>query len=434
MHIDRLMQLVSPKVGLIRAVSPQARGADEPLPPYLYTATLSNFDFRAADGNERIAAGKGRTEQEAIASAIGEAAERYCAYQWDPSRTRLASWNDVRDAGINPDELVLYSERQYRSRGWRTVPWRVDQQVTWMEAKELPSGRTIVVPASMVYLVHPAPRAEDYFASSTSNGLSAGASLEAAVLGGLCELMERDALMICWMNRLPAIELDLENTEAVVGSICRHYACFDVEVRAFLLPSDLPAAVVLAMSLDSHPSRPAQVIGMGCHPDPQVALRKAIFELCQGKPSETKRFEDKPPGGRLNGYEDVKTLDDHSAFLTLRERRGEFAFLWKTGARARVTDLPNPSSGNVATDLDNCTNQLGTAGHRVAYVDLTLPDIASCGCFVVRTLAAGLQPVHFGFGQERLGGRRLFELPQRLGFENRLRTESDLNPCPHPLA
>ena len=69
MPSNPLSELVSPKVGLIRAIAPQGRGADEPLPPYLYTATLSNFDFRVATKVERTAAGKGRTREEAIALA-----------------------------------------------------------------------------------------------------------------------------------------------------------------------------------------------------------------------------------------------------------------------------------------------------------------------------------------------------------------------------
>jgi ribosomal protein S12 methylthiotransferase accessory factor len=53
---------------------------------------------------------------------------------------------------------------------------------------------------------------------------------------------------------------------------------------------------------------------------------------------------------------------------------------------------------------------------------------------VVRVIVPELQPVHFGHGLERLGGDRLFTLPQRLGFGDGRRSESDLNPCPHPLA
>ena len=87
MAVRHWQELVSPKVGLVRDVSPQARGAEEPQPPYLYTATLSNFDFRVVDRQERLAGGKGRTPEAAMAAAVGEAAERYCAYQWDPQKT-----------------------------------------------------------------------------------------------------------------------------------------------------------------------------------------------------------------------------------------------------------------------------------------------------------------------------------------------------------
>jgi len=87
---ERWRDLISPKFGVIRSIGPQARGGDEPSPPHLYTATLSNFDFRSADKSERISAGKGRTEAEAMVSAVGEAVERYCAFQWDPYRTFLA--------------------------------------------------------------------------------------------------------------------------------------------------------------------------------------------------------------------------------------------------------------------------------------------------------------------------------------------------------
>ena len=45
-----------------------------------------------------------------------------------------------------------------------------------------------------------------------------------------------------------------------------------------------------------------------------------------------------------------------------------------------------------------------------------------------------LQPMHFGAGQERLGGRRPFEMPRLLGRARRDLEEAELNRCPHPLA
>jgi ribosomal protein S12 methylthiotransferase accessory factor len=431
---ERLRELVSPKVGLIREVVPQGRGADEPMPPYLYTATLSNFDFRVASKTDRIAAGKGMTREDAMASAIGEATERYCAYHWDPQRTYLAKWPGLPTRGISPQSCVLYSERQYASFDWPYARWTPDQEVAWIEGVDLVDGAAVAVAASLVYLVFPPPRPEDYFAPSTSNGLAAGPTLAGAILGGLCEVMERDAMLIAWLNRLPAIELLFDDASTLSGRIYRHYAHFGVNVRAFLMPTDLPAATVMAISFEDDPSRPANVVGLGCHPDPQVALRKALFELCQARPSEGSRFLSKPPHGRLNRYEDVRTLDDHSAFMSQLERRDEFAFLWQSGVQKRVDQLPNPSSGDVEKDLERCTRELAAIGHCAAMVELTTPDLVDYGIHVVRVIIPGLQPVHFGYGEERLGGERLLTLPVQLGFAGSVRSESDLNPCPHPLA
>lgn len=431
---ERLTELVSPKVGLIRELTPQGRGADEPMPPYLYTATLSNFDFRVVSKAERIAAGKGMTREEAIASAIGEATERYCAYHWNPQRTWVAKWSDLKTRRISPRSCVLYSERQYATADWPYARWTPDQEVAWIDGVDLLDGTAVAVAASMVYLIFPPPRLEDYFAPSTSNGLAAGPTLPGAILGGLCEVMERDAMLIAWLNRLPAIELELDDASTLSGRIYRHYAHFGVNVRAFLMPSDLPAATIMAISFEDDPSRPANVVGLGCHPDPRVALRKALFELCQARPAEASRFLSKPPGGRLSRYEDVHTLDDHSSFMSQMERRDEFAFLWQSGERKSIEQLPNPSAGDVEKDLQHCARELAAKGHRAAAVELTTPDLVDYGIHVVRVIVPGLQPVHFGHGEERLGGERLFTLPMQMGFAESVRDEGDLNRCPHPLA
>ena len=197
--------LVSPRTGLVTELSPQHRGPEEPVPPHLFTATLAHFDFRAAPRQERLNAGKGRTEEEAKLSALGEAVERYAAYHLDP--TRLSS-GPAAPGAITPADCVLYSEAQYAQDGFPFRPWTPDAAISWIGGIDLHSGDAVPLPAALVHLVYPMPRIEDHFTAVTSNGLSAGPTLARAILGGLYEVIERDALMITWMNRLPAIELD----------------------------------------------------------------------------------------------------------------------------------------------------------------------------------------------------------------------------------
>ena len=431
---NRLLDLVSDRVGVIKSLASVTRGAEEPNPPVIYQANLSHFDFRKPETGERIASGKGRDANEAIAGAIGEAVERYCAAHVDSARTRVASWAAVAEEAVAPPEFVLYSARQYERPGFRYHRWDPKDEVTWLVAHELAEDRPVHVPSSLVFLAGSPARAEDAFCPSTSNGLAAGQDLESASLNGLCELIERDGFLIHWMNRLPAPEVELPADYGLAHSICSHYLRFGVQVRVFNVSTEFPAYVIMAVALDTTGRGPAALVGLGCHLDPRVAVLKSLLEICQIRPGETQRYLKEPPAGRLKRYEDVQTLSDHSAFLSIPERLGEFDFLLKNGRRQRLEELPDRSQGSAQADLDFCVRSLAQGGHRVLQAELTTPDIAGYGLHVVRMLATGLQPIHFGFGEERLGGQRLFTVSQRLGQAPGPRGEADLNPCPHPLA
>src|SRR5215213_1633694 len=95
-QIDRLMGLVSPRVGVIRSLNRIGCGAEEPSPPIMYQAVLSHFDFRNAKLIDRVAGGKGETEEQAILGAIGEAVEHYCASHPDPARILRAALVDLK--------------------------------------------------------------------------------------------------------------------------------------------------------------------------------------------------------------------------------------------------------------------------------------------------------------------------------------------------
>ena len=430
---ERLMELVSPRVGLIRSVSRLARGEEEPTPPYIYQAVLSHFDYRKAE-RERYAAGKGMTEFEALRSAVGEAVEHYCAAHYDSRKSLVAPWAEVESRAVSPDECVLYAASQYARRDFNYHRWNPAEAVTWTPMRELPEGREVWAPATLVYLVPPGNRPEDFFCFTTSNGLAAGPTVEFATLNGLYELIERDGFLVTWMNKLPAPEVVYSDSDGPARRIREHYARFGTDIRVFNMSTDIPVYSMMAVALDRTGAGPGAIVGLGCHLDPRVAVLKSLYEICQTHFSETRRFREHPPAAKFKSYEDVHTLEDHSGFLSDPARLGEFSFLLDNGRTQRVEELPNRSRGEVEADLETVTNDLRGAGCRVLSAELTTPDVVPYGFRVVRTIATGLQPMHFGHGEERLGGRRLFEVPFKLGHAPAPRAEADLNPCPHPLA
>jgi len=433
-QLQRLLQIVSPRVGFIRSFAKAVRGAEEPSPPVMYQATLAHFDYHLAPASERVAIGKGLTDDEAMRAAFGEAIEHYCAAQLDEQKNRLARWSEISDRSISPAEFVLYADSQYARPNFLHHKWKEDEEITWVPVRELPSQREVLAPASLVYLNSSLPRVEDRFTFATSNGLAAGPNLEFAILNGLCELVERDGFLIHWMNRLPAPEVDFSEVRGLAADIRDHYESFGTRIRVFNLTTDIPIYVMMCVALDQTGEGPAAMVGLGCNLDPKAALLKSLLEICQTHPGEARRFKEGSPEKRPNKYEDVISLMDHSAFLMAPERLHEFSFLLDHGRHQSIESLPDFAAGDVKQDLDTCVNTLTKAGCRVGYADLTTADIVEFGIWVVRAIATGLQPMHFGFGEERLGGRRLYEVPKALGYATEVRTEKDLNPCPHPLA
>ena len=228
--------------------------------------------------------------------------------------------------------------------------------------------------------------------------------------------------------------MKLTGLGGLARSVPERFRRFGVEVFAFNLTSDVPIPNIMALAIDRSGRGPAATVGLGCHLSPSEALRKAIMELCQSYLGECARMHRSGSASTIRTFQEVHEPQDHSALFSSLESLQEFRFLLESDRVQSVESLDDRSMGQASLDLETCLSLLARAGSRVAYVDVTTPDIRPLGLRVVRSFAGGLQPMHFGFGRERRGGRRLYDAPHAMGYSQRPRTESELNPCPHPLA
>jgi ribosomal protein S12 methylthiotransferase accessory factor len=424
-----LLDLVSPRTGIVRRLERISKSRREPELPIIYRSILANFDYRRADPDERIGAGKGDTVLQAQTSAIGEALERYCSARVDTRALCVGPASQLTAPAIEPASLVLYSAEQYARLPFRRP--EANMPLTWIPGSSL-SGEPRYLPASMVYLGYRGADGSEIFTLSTSNGLAAGPDLDSAVRAGVLELLERDAFLVTWMNRLPAPEIKLDLPTGPASQAIRHYARHGVEVRVFRLLNGFPVHACMAVGFDRERSTPAAVVGLACDLDPVAAVRHAVMELAQVRPGLVHRCRERPRA--LERYEEVRSLEDHSLFMAMPEHLHEFDFLLNGANPVPLRTLDNYATDSARKDVETCGRSLAAAGIELSYVDLTTADLSDFPVKVVRVLATHLQPMHFGFGYERLGGERLFTIAQELGSATNRRTASELNRCPHPLA
>ena len=211
-----------------------------------------------------------------------------------------------------------------------------------------------------------------------------------AVLGGLCELIERDALMISWLNRLPAAELELARERRTCRRRCagttRRWASSRARVRAGHRPARHDRAGARAATTARTGRR--TIVGLGCHPSPAIALDEGALRALPGASGRGGALPRDPAGGRLKRYEDVRHAGRpqrvRGAARAARRVRVPVARRGDGAARRAGGSLAAATPPRTSTRAPRRSPAPGT---RVAYADLTTADVAPTGYHVARVVA-----------------------------------------------
>ncbi len=313
--------------------------------------------------------GKGVTLDAAKASAVMEAVETFHA-ETMALPLRLAAHDEL-PAAADPAALP-------RAAG-STLG---DSRILWVEARELMGGGNLFVPHELVTAdyTHPAPAGSGFF-QATTNGLASGNHWLEAVLHGLYEVVERDAIAL-WRaggaraRDARAVALDSVDGEVSAALLARFRAA-EVAVRVWDVTSDifLPCFVALAVAPGGADGVEPE-LGSGCHADRDVALSRALSEAAQARLT------------RISGARDdfgPETFGDDA-----KAERLDMATAWlRAPARRAFQDAPGCAGPTLRHDLDTALARLDNVGLRqAAYVDLSRADFAIP---VARVIVPGLE-------------------------------------------
>jgi ribosomal protein S12 methylthiotransferase accessory factor len=429
--------LVSARTGVVRRLEPFVKDPAEPAIPYVVRADVANHRFMSGrDGDDGLCSGKGLTLEDARVSALGEAVERYSGAIHSAHEVRYLTRASVDGEVIDPRALVLYEPSQYPELPY--APYHDESRIGWVASRSLVSGAVVQVPALAVFMDYHVREDGEFLFPITSNGLAAGRTLLDAVWSATAEVIERDAFMIAWLNRLPVRRYSARaHPHEEIASVAESYARRGVEIRLLKLLTDHDVSVFVGIALEGRDlGGPAAVIGLGADPDPVLAARRAVLEVSQVRPSLRRRMRRPDAHVRLRELlEDprrVATIDDHDLLYASHESLDRLAFWLDAPEEPFEWELTAPSPP--AVHLTQLVDWLRGRGSDLLYVNLTSPDMADIGIYTARAILPGFQPIDFGWKERRLGGHRLYSVPVTLGMRARAGTSQDLNADPHPLA
>ena len=368
--------------------------------------------------------GKGKSLSKARVSGLCEALERYSAVYINDTPDRIASLNDLGNDAIHPNDLMLFSDAQYENReSWNQgqsgrfqhvpEPFDVDAIMGWRRIQSLRNGTYKFVP--MAYCYYGYDEAGKTFCRADSNGLAAGNCIEEAILQGLFELIERDAVAQWWYSRLRMPAVDLSSFEDdYIDHLIDYYQELGRDIWVLDVTTDTGVPTFVAVSGNTKHSPEEILMGFGTHVDARLAITRALLEINQSLPAILKSPQERaaqmlPDFADVIHWWDEATISDHP-HLKPEPGLGNF----------QAADFPRITQFDIKKEILNIVERLHELGMDTFVLNMTRKDVALP---VVRVFVPGLR--HFW---RRLKPGRLYDTPVKMGALQDPLEEGALNP------
>lgn len=375
-------------------------------------ARLAHPNLRHPGGGHGLAVGVARDARLAELAARAEAAERFAA--GDQSRKPLVRASARALGGaFDPELLLAHNRRQYAGAraGERFDP---SAEYNWMPVRSAVSGEPRGhVPAGLVFTPFADP-ASPPLPRVGFSGVAAHSSREEAVERAVCELIERDAFMWTWIQRVARERVDARTLPDELRDDLSAMARAGWRSEFVNLTLDTLPVILCAIARGRRFE-----LGAACHPDPAHAAAKALSE------ASVTQWGAEPVLDPAPAAEEVRSAADHVRYHQSPEHLEEHAFL---------TSSPDTIDLRELTPPDEPAVEAAAAVAEPVVAELTSP--ATRPFHVVRAFVPGLVPLVFGYDREPLGMPRL-AAPIRTRDGRTLGSTLDLRDAgpilPHPF-
>jgi ribosomal protein S12 methylthiotransferase accessory factor len=258
--------------------------------------------------------------------------------------------------------------------------------------------------------------------NANSSGAAAYPTRMGAIKKGVLELVERDAFMIVWLNRLIMPTVIRESLPEFIQQRLRNLetAGFSVFIKDLTL--DLaPVVLVFAQNKELHYTTCAASSDF----DSLKALDHALMEV------ESSVHCRLVFGSSESIFpEDVRTTQDHGK---LYEQKSFFCQANFFQEFRLLKDINSVREG-ACLNWETLLRVFAKEGRSVlvANLDGLRNDHESPTLHIVKTFVTGLVPMSFGYLEEPLGMQRIYEVPVTLNFHSNPLRYDELNVFPHP--
>lgn len=336
--------------------------------------------------------GKGVTPEQAKASAVMEAMERYSAEQRESDEVAYGTLAQMRESGmpfVEPFDLILPARVMNMVEG---------AEIAWYVCYDIMRGEEVWVPACAVFYPY-YPDGDLQLFRFHTNGIASGNTVEEAILHALFEVIERDAWSLAESFNRTNADITVNDRDSVPGMLIERFREAGIEINLKDLTSDVGVTTIGASSDDIRTKDPEMLdIGVGTHLNPEMAAIRALTEVAQSRTTHKHGLKvnaELQKRTREMGYERVK--------------QANAVWYRPSGSTKELSSMEDESTPFVLDDIEKVLGRLVDAGFdRVLIADLTRPEI---GVPTVRAIVPGMEVSTMD--SEREGPRSWGRWPER---------------------
>ena len=398
-----------------------------------------------------VAGGKGFEPSSSFLSGLGESVERMSgafAFFKEDSEVRTGSYSSLQQAGQNaiaPEALPLFADEQYASPDFFFQPFTRDAELNWIKGHRLISQEDIWIPLQLVLFFYIPSIEESRIGYSSSSGMASHIDEALAIITGVTELVERDALMLSWYANIPLrrVEVDKPLSSKRADRALEHIKSISGDVSFWLHDVGFPELpCISAIQLVPYYKRFAYQAGTAAALDGEESFIQALLEYGQSELqlkcamlAPQRKFVrgievifDTPPDKPLA---EMRTFLETIGYYGHAEHAGRLKDFFYSDDTAALSELPKIKFKHSEEQLEYLKDVLRQHDIDPIVIDCTHEQMSQVK--VVKVFIPELVQPHIS-AYPYLGHPRIYEMPMKMGLRDKPLTfkELKLGPVPFP--
>lgn len=410
----KLSVIENKKFGIIKSIRRTLNFNDEP--------KLSHYIAEPMINNYGTCSGTALNEKRARLKAICEMIERHCLSIVDKNIT-IESYSNLKHA-LDPFSIAGVAQQDKN----KSFSYNKETKFAWVKGTSLTKMMNVWLPAQLVYV--PYYRKEPIIRHPITTGAASGTSYSAAIYRGLCEIIERDAFMITYLNKLPRCLINISSIKNKnIKTLDKAFRRYNLERYSFDITTDIKVPVILTILIDRTGIGPSVSLGMKCSFNVEDALLGSMEEAQQTRPWVREEMQRYIMNKKIPAK--YRYFLERGFFWYNTNMIKNLNFLIKTKNKISINKMKSIKFKNSNQRLKHIINIMNK--YEICVVDITTKKLKKIGFRVIKVIVPELQPLYLIEKNKYWGGERLYEVPKILRYRKNNSTYNKLNKTPHPF-